>query len=149
VDRRLADHLALRADDEQAGAVRVAALGTGGVDQAVDGAVRLTDRRHDPAELVPGCDPGALVVAHLRARLRDPVAEPGEDRQRQQRADEAHHDEERQEGDQGTPIGDDELGQELQEGRPSLLDLIDDRHGAHSSAGRPPSGRTAIAPGEG
>jgi hypothetical protein len=45
---RLADDLALRADEQEAVLVLIAALATGRVDQAVDRAVRLADGRDDP-----------------------------------------------------------------------------------------------------
>src|SRR6185369_3444366 len=122
------DDVALRAADEEIGPVDVAAERAHRIDQAVAGAVGVA-RGHDRTpEMVARRDLRALVEADLHAWFRDAVAEPGEEREAEQRTDDPDQDEHRHQGDQPGPVGDDELRDEAQEVRPHVRDLVDDAH---------------------
>ena len=95
-----AQDLTFRAPNEQPGLVHVTTLAAVGIDQAVARAVGLA-RGHDRSpEMVPRRDPRPVVVANLDSRFRDPVAEPGKEREAEQRTDDADQDEDRQQLDQ-------------------------------------------------
>src|SRR6185369_14368787 len=102
-DVRVADDLALGAADLEQCLVAVAARRPERVDQAVVRAIRLAGREDRFAQVVRRRDAHALDVLHRRPRLRDAVAQPGEDPQGQERPDDADHDEDREEGDEAGP----------------------------------------------
>ena len=85
----------------------------------------------------------------LHPGLAQLVDDDPERQERQQRADDAQEDQERQHADDRVPVRDHELGHDLEEPGPHLVERVDDRHdGMLPEDGRPRRGlpRFVVAP---
>src|SRR6266536_1783389 len=108
--------------------VDVAARRTRRVDERVREAVRQARREDRLARLVERGRLALLVVPNPRSRADDEVDDPDEHEDRQDRTQDAQDEEDRQETDERAPVRDDQLGHDLEEAVPELVQEVDDRH---------------------